>query len=100
MHKFRASDPRTDEIGEGLSPCQVTLDQAAHLMDAVGTSGVVGPSFTGGVGTYVHILTLLLSFTIDTALGQVEGGWEGARADLSQKYREGGYPEMSAFIMA
>lgn len=67
MHKFRASDPRTDEIGEGLSPCQVTLDQAAHLMDAV-------------------------------AMGQVEGGWAGARGDLAEKYREGGYPEMAAFI--
>ena len=69
MHKFRASDPRTEEVGEGLSPCQVTLDQAAHLMDAV-------------------------------ALGQVDGGWEGVRNDLSVKYREGGYPEISAFILS
>lgn len=39
MHAYRAKDPRTDEIGEGLSPLQaamqVTLDQAAHFMDAV-----------------------------------------------------------------
>jgi hypothetical protein len=35
MHAFRASDPRKDEVGEGLSPIQVTLDQCAHLMDAV-----------------------------------------------------------------
>jgi len=35
MHAYRAKDPRTDEIGEGLSPLQVTLDQAAHYMDAV-----------------------------------------------------------------
>ena len=36
MHHFRANDERKDEVGEGLSPIQVTLDQAAHLMDAVG----------------------------------------------------------------
>ncbi len=35
MHAFRAQDPRPDDIGEGMSPLQVTLDQAAHLMDAV-----------------------------------------------------------------
>jgi len=35
MHAYRSNDPRTEEVGEGLSPCQVTLDQAAHLMDAV-----------------------------------------------------------------
>lgn len=32
---YRSKDPRTDDIGEGLSPLQVTLDQAAHLMDAM-----------------------------------------------------------------
>ena len=42
MHAFRSTDPRTDEIGEGLSPVQVTLDQAAHLMDAVALGGVAG----------------------------------------------------------
>jgi hypothetical protein len=42
MHAFRANDPRTDEVGEGLSPCQVTLDQAAHLMDAVALGAVEG----------------------------------------------------------
>jgi len=35
MHHFRSNDERKDEIGEGLSPIQFTLDQAAHLMDAV-----------------------------------------------------------------
>ena len=35
MHDFRASDPREKDVAEGLNPIQVTLDQAAHLMDAV-----------------------------------------------------------------
>ena len=35
MHAYRANDPRKDDIGEGMSPLQVTLDQAAHLMDAI-----------------------------------------------------------------
>jgi hypothetical protein len=35
MHMYRANDPRKDDIGEGLSPAQVILDQAAHLMDAI-----------------------------------------------------------------
>jgi hypothetical protein len=35
MHAYRANDPRKDDIGEGLSPTQVILDQAAHLMDAI-----------------------------------------------------------------
>ena len=42
MHAYRSKDPRTDEVGEGLSPCQVTLDQAAHLMDAVALGAVPG----------------------------------------------------------
>ena len=42
MHAFRATDPRTDEVGEGLDPIQVTLDQAAHLMDAVALGAVEG----------------------------------------------------------
>lgn len=42
MHAFRANDPRTEEVGEGLSPCQVTLDQAAHLMDAVALGAIDG----------------------------------------------------------
>ena len=25
MHAFRARDPRIDDIGEGMSPCQVSL---------------------------------------------------------------------------
>jgi len=35
MHAYRAKDPRTEEISEGLSPIQLTLDQTAHYMDAV-----------------------------------------------------------------
>ncbi len=35
MHAFRYKEDRKDEIGEGLSPIQVSLDQAAHLMDAI-----------------------------------------------------------------
>jgi hypothetical protein len=72
MHAYRANDPRKDEVGEGLSPCQVVLDQAAHLMDAI-------------------------------ALGTGTTGWEEggtSRALLSEKYREGGYPEMADFIMS
>jgi len=69
MHKYRSADPRTDDIGEGMSPLQVTLDQAAHLMDAV-------------------------------ALGAIEGGWDACRAELATKYTEGGYPEMSKFILS
>ena len=42
MHAFRAKDPRTDDIGEGMSQCQVTLDQAAHLMDAVAFGHIEG----------------------------------------------------------
>lgn len=42
MHLYRSTDPREDEVGEGLSPVQVTLDQVAHLMDAVALGGVTG----------------------------------------------------------
>ena len=42
LHLFRSSDPRTTEITEGLSPMQVSLDQAAHLMDAVAFGKVEG----------------------------------------------------------
>ena len=42
MHAYRANDPRTDDIGEGLSPAQVSLDQAAHLMDAMAFGYVKG----------------------------------------------------------
>ena len=67
MHMFRASDAREGDITEGLSPIQVVLDQAAHLMDAV-------------------------------AVGSKPGGWDGAREELAQKYKEGGYPDMADFI--
>lgn len=41
MHAFRAADPRKKEVEEeNLSPLQVTLDQAAHLMDAVAMGAV------------------------------------------------------------
>eukprot|EP01034_Spumella_vulgaris_P021408 gene21408-27438_t len=69
MHSFRASDPRTNDLGEGVDPMQIPLDQAAHLMDAV-------------------------------TLGSFEGGWDGARSLLAEKYRLGGYPAMADFIMA
>mmetsp|Transcript_19847 Transcript_19847/g.19954 ORF Transcript_19847/g.19954 Transcript_19847/m.19954 type:complete len:355 (-) Transcript_19847:59-1123(-) len=39
LHMIRSKDERLSEIGEKLSPMQVSLDQAAHLMDAV-TLGV------------------------------------------------------------
>jgi hypothetical protein len=42
MHAFRVVDAREKDIAEGLSPIQVTLDQAAHLMDAVALGGVEG----------------------------------------------------------
>jgi hypothetical protein len=42
MHAFRARDPRVDDIGEGMSPIQVILDQAAHLMDAVALGNIEG----------------------------------------------------------
>lgn len=31
-------------------------------------------------------------------LGSVEGGWDGSRALLAEKYRLGGYPEMADFV--
>jgi len=72
MHAYRANDPRKDDIGEGLSPIQVTLDQAAHLMDAV----ALGHTINGTTG------------------------WEGIRETLATKYTEGGYPEMAEFILS
>jgi len=69
MHAYRAKDPRKDDIGEGMSPLQVTLDQAAHLMDAI-------------------------------ALGHLEGGWEANKAEIAEKYKEGGYPKMAEFILS
>mmetsp|Transcript_22782 Transcript_22782/g.22011 ORF Transcript_22782/g.22011 Transcript_22782/m.22011 type:complete len:370 (+) Transcript_22782:93-1202(+) len=42
MHAFRARDARLDDIGEGMSPIQVILDQAAHLMDAVALGHIEG----------------------------------------------------------
>lgn len=42
MHLYRSNDPREDEVGEGLSPVQVTLDQVAHFMDAVVLGAVEG----------------------------------------------------------
>jgi len=71
MHAYRANDPRTDDIGEGLSPIQVTLDQAAHLMDAVALGAVPGGWASAD-----------------------------AREKLAAKYREGGYPQMADFILS
>jgi len=34
IHDVRAIDPREKDLSEGVSPAQITLDQAAHLMDA------------------------------------------------------------------
>lgn len=42
LHAFRANDPRTADITEGMSPIQVTLDQVAHYMDAVALGHVPG----------------------------------------------------------
>ncbi len=42
MHLYRSNDPREDEVGEGLSPIQVTLDQVAHYMDAISLGAVEG----------------------------------------------------------
>ncbi len=43
MHAFRANDPRTKDIEEnGVSPIQITLDQAAHLTDAVALGCIEG----------------------------------------------------------
>lgn len=42
MHAFRATDPRTKDIEEGMSPIQITLDQVGHLMDAVTLGKVPG----------------------------------------------------------
>lgn len=35
LYAYRAQDPREEEVKGGLNPIQVTLDQAAHLMNAV-----------------------------------------------------------------
>lgn len=42
MHRIRANDPRQKDIEEGVSPIQISLDQAAHLMDAVALGSVEG----------------------------------------------------------
>jgi hypothetical protein len=43
MHLYRSKDPRTQQVQEeGLSVQQVTLDQAAHLMDAVALGAIEG----------------------------------------------------------
>lgn len=36
LHLFRSTDPRLEDIDtKNLNPIQVTLDQAAHHMDAI-----------------------------------------------------------------
>lgn len=42
MHKIRSKDPRQKDIEEGVSPAQISLDQAAHIMDAVALGVVEG----------------------------------------------------------
>lgn len=74
MHAFRSRDSREKDVNEGLSPIQVTLDQAAHLMDAV----VLGTS---------------------PQEGEVFQSWDSARVELASKYRTGGYPDMADFIL-
>lgn len=74
MHAYRANDPRKDDIGEGLSPIQVTLDQAAHLMDAI-------------------------SLGYNSTSTNQQANWSSIRAVLADKYTESGYPEMGKFIL-
>ena len=71
MHWMRSSDPRDKDISEkGISPQQIVLDQAAHVMDAVAL-GYSGKRFDAE--------------TKDL---------------LADKYRAGGYPDVAAFILS
>ena len=81
MHLFRSKEDRADEIGEGLSPAQVALDQAAHIMDAIATGkkgsigcsayhmSVVSMRYTCGevlctyIGLYMAIIYIQLIYT-------------------------------------
>jgi hypothetical protein len=42
MHRIRANDPRQKDIDEGVTPVQISLDQAAHIMDAVALGAIEG----------------------------------------------------------
>lgn len=71
MHWMRSSDPREKDVGEkGVSPQQVVLDQAAHVMDAVAL-GFAGKSFDAET-----------------------------KALIASKYSEGGYPDIATFILS
>ena len=70
LYAIRANDPREKDIQEqGLSPVQVTLDQAAHLMDAVALGHIQGgwdeikPDLAKKYteGGYPEIATLIVS---------------------------------------
>lgn len=87
LHAFRAKDLRTKDVEEGLSPIQVTLDQAAHLMDAV------------ALGTSAGKTTIAAEGSANIAADDYFRNWEAARSELANKYREGGYPEMADFIL-
>lgn len=84
LHAFRARDVREKDVAEGLSPIQVTLDQAAHLMDAVALG--ISSNF----------------IKVDTEAGNENyfNSWDDARVELASKYRQGGYPDMADFILA
>jgi len=84
LHAFRARDSREKDVAEGLSPIQVTLDQAAHLMDAVALG--VSSNF----------------IQVDAEAGNQNyfNSWDDARNELASKYRQGGYPDMADFILA
>ncbi len=42
MHRIRSKDPRQKDIEEGVNPIQISLDQAAHIMDAVAFGAIEG----------------------------------------------------------
>lgn len=96
LHAFRAKDLRTKDVEEGLSPIQVTLDQAAHLMDAV-TLG------TSSFSKAAKDESSPAKNSSDSDRIEAEDyfrDWDSARSELANKYRLGGYPEMADFILA
>jgi hypothetical protein len=89
LHAFRAKDMRTKDVEEGLSPIQVTLDQAAHLMDAVALGTSAGKTTAAAVEGSGSI-----------AADDYFRSWDAARSELANKYRLGGYPEIADFILS
>ena len=64
MHEFRAKDERKEEMGEGLSPAQVALDQAAHLMDAIAMSKLILCIYVDSSTVLIYsYITYLYSYT-------------------------------------